>query len=219
MSKRVRPSAELRRQVLERDKRVCQACGRQLWANVLVDELGETRDDIERTLRDEVAVLRWTHECWKCENSTPIVSYYLTAAYNHSIGDIESLDCMLMERYSFVKRQYSHTRERRVIANSCVHCGSLQGNKYVLDDLLGFLAGYSEARPEVDLYLPNCLSWEDLGLDGLKLPGPRLIERPLPAHVHHVDGDPGNTVLENLVLLCPECHVQVHAELRAQTSD
>ena len=157
MSKRVRPSAELRRQVLERDKRVCQACGRQLWANVLVDELGETRDDIERTLRDEVAVLRWTHECWKCENSTPIVSYYLTAAYNHSIGDIESLDCMLMERYSFVKRQYSHTRERRVIANSCVHCGVLRGppgSRPVpaqLPELGGPGAGRPQAaRPPVD---------------------------------------------------------------------
>ena len=167
--------------------------------------------------RDDIAVLRWTHKCWKCEETTPIVSYYLTAAYNHSIGDIESLDRMLMERYSFVRRQYSHTRGGRVIANSCVHCGSLQGNHYVLEDLVDFLSGNSEAHAEVDLYLPNCLTWEDLGLGGHDLQ-PYWSVAPLPTRMHHKDGDPGNTVLENLLLLCPDCHVKVHAELRALSS-
>lgn len=32
--------------------------------------------------------------------------------------------------------------------------------------------------------------------------------------VHHLDGDPKNHVLENLKLLCRQCHVNTHVEMR-----
>lgn len=215
MTKRASMSSTLRQQVFERDGTTCQRCRKQLWANVLVDDLVETREDIQRTLRDEIAVLRWTHECWQCTKITPIVSYYLEAAYNHSIGDIESLDRMLMERYGFVKRQCSHTLERTVIANSCVHCGAHQGNHFVLEDLLAFLTGEAEGEPYVDAYLPNCLTREDLWREDTEL-APKWVEQPLLAHVHHKDGDPRHNILDNLELLCPPCHKRVHAERRAE---
>jgi len=30
------------------------------------------------------------------------------------------------------------------------------------------------------------------------------------SHIHHIDGNPKNNKLENLILLCPNCHSQFH---------
>ena len=32
------------------------------------------------------------------------------------------------------------------------------------------------------------------------------MNRPIPLEVHHIDGDKNNNQLENLQLLCPNCH-------------
>jgi len=56
--------------------------------------------------------------------------------YNKSIGDVPKLDAMLLAKYPFVNRIYSKTQRKEVTANTCIHCGSLQGNHFTGQSLL-----------------------------------------------------------------------------------
>jgi len=38
-------------------------------------------------------------------------------------------------------------------------------------------------------------------------------------HFHHIDGDPSNTTLRNIVFLCSKCHDLVHKMARAKLKD
>jgi hypothetical protein len=85
----------------------------------------------------EIKIYKWENYCWKCKKMTPRVSYSFEYKYDYSIEEIHKLDEILLKEYPFVKRIYSKTLEEEVIANTCIHCGSLQGNCFIREELLG----------------------------------------------------------------------------------
>lgn len=86
--------------------------------------------------RTKIPIYKWDTHCWKCGKTTPHISYDFDCGSDRSIGDLLLLDIKLMELYPFVKKIYSHTMQHEVIANTCIHCGSLQGNFFILEDLV-----------------------------------------------------------------------------------
>ncbi len=86
--------------------------------------------------RTKIPIYQWDGRCWKCGKITPHVSYDFDCGSSHHIGDLSLLDKKLMELYPFIKRVYSHAMKQEVIANTCIHCGSLQGNFFILEELV-----------------------------------------------------------------------------------
>lgn len=110
-----------------------------------------------------------------------------------------------MQKYPFVKRTFSKTRREEVIANTCVHCESLQGNWFIMEDLIDM--AHNRDMKLIDLVLPNNLTAEDLHIN-------REDYKPMMTslgHIHHKDGNPKNNDPGNLVLLCRDCHAKIHS--------
>lgn len=194
---------ELKNRVWSRDNGVCQKCGRKLFRDpykTIVEEL---------LALNEIPIFKWSKKCWKCQRKTPIVSYVFSVGYSFNLGDIEKLDEVLMHRYSFVKRVFSKTRGCEVIANTCVHCGSLQGNFFIVEDLIdmGAEPNGENMSELIDIVLPNNLAPEDLGFEKGE-PNPFWSRLPSFGHIHHKDGNQENNNLDNLILLCRNCHAR-----------
>lgn len=194
---------KLRHEIWQRDQSTCQKCKRKLFD---IEDLKETTSNALRSI-DEIPVYKWSRECWKCGKETPAVSYYLELNFFYSIGEIEKLDRFLRENYSFVKEKYSKTMGRRVIANVCVHCGSLQGNWFISREIFEMCVDDIDFVKLIDQTIPNTLIVQDLpnGHD-LGLIKRRLTEL---GEVHHKDGNPENDNPDNLILLCVKCHGKI----------
>jgi len=150
---------DLRNKIWERDKGTCRKCGRNLTSVIYPIEIIKE----ELSTISEITVLKWHQHCWKCGNETPVVSYNFTDGYyDRKIGDVDKLDTILMEKYSFVKRKYSHTRGEEVIANTCIHCYALQGNFYVGQDLFEMRCEEVDLDKLIDIMIPNELKPVDL---------------------------------------------------------
>lgn len=178
----------------------CQVCQAELYE---VEE-STILDDIERL--KELPIYKWDQVCWKCSKITPIVTYSFVLDYNKSIGDVPKLDAMLLAKYPFVKRIYSYTRGVEVTANTCIHCGSLQGNHFTGQSLLYF--DDDSLKDKIDSILLCDFEQSDFDLDEGALEP--MVSRSSSGHVHHIDKNPENNVLSNLVLLCSSCHRKVH---------
>ena len=203
---------EIRGKVWERDNYSCQRCSKQLFKIETIEPFKEISEELQDL--KEIQIYKWERECWKCKKKTPRVSYYLSAGFNYRIGEIEKIDIILMENYPFVKKIYSKTMEQDVIANTCVHCGSLQGNWFIGEDIVSDII-YQGL--DIDKILPNNLTLEDLALneeDPMFQPYPEIKAF---GHVHHVDGDRTNNRLENLLLLCPSCHKRADIERKKKS--
>jgi len=190
---------KLRYDVWKRDKGVCQNCKRKLSLDPY-EEIVEELSDLK-----EIPIFKWFKKCWKCQKETTIVSYDFTVGFSFHLGDVEKLDEILMRKYPFVKRTFSKTRREEVIANTCIHCGSLQGNWFIMEDLIDM--AYNRDMKLIDLVLPNNLTAEDLRLN-------REDCKPMMTslgHIHHKDGNPKNNDPNNLVLLCRDCHAKIHS--------
>lgn len=198
---------ELRNRIWSRDKGVCQNCQRKLFADPhekVVEKLSSLK---------EIPIYKWFKECWKCQKETPLVTYDFEGFFStFHIGDIEKLDRVLMQKYSFVKKTFSKTMGCEVIANTCVHCGSLQGNWYVMEDLLEM--HYNENMNDlIDIVLPNNLTFEDL-YDPEDFRDESFSLKLSTGHIHHKDGNPENNNPTNLILLCRDCHAKIQSQLR-----
>ncbi|MGG3523667.1 topoisomerase DNA-binding C4 zinc finger domain-containing protein [Bacillus pseudomycoides] len=90
-------------------------------------------------------IYKWERLCWKCGKNTEVYSYYLHYQLLKSstktnvvvfagIGDIESVDNYLTNKYPSIQLKYSKTINSIYIANSCIHCNALQGKNYIVDD-------------------------------------------------------------------------------------
>lgn len=90
--------------------------------------------------RTKIPIYMWDAHCWKCGLYTPHVSYYFECGscegLSHHIGDLPLLDKKLTEFYFFIKKTYSYTMQEDIIANTCIHCESLQGNFFILEELI-----------------------------------------------------------------------------------
>ena len=84
----------------------------------------------------EIKIYKWEFPCWKCGKKTPRVSYSFYYRFDYSIGNIKKLDQLLLEEYTFIQETFSKTRGENVIANVCIHCGDLQGNWFIMEELM-----------------------------------------------------------------------------------
>lgn len=195
---------KIRTEVWKRDNGICQHCKKKL---VSVNKY-DPNHDVETKLSElnKIPVYKWTHSCWKCKKETPIVSYHIQVGYNYIIGDIEKLDLELMKLYPWVKRTFSKTMGREVVANTCVECQAIQGNWFVMEELIEFEA-IGSLENQKDTFLSIHLNRKDLKFDE---PIEEMFVRLREGHIHHLDKDPTNNDLSNLILLCSSCHRKVH---------
>lgn len=208
----------LRNLVWERDKGVCQICKRKLYE--ILEPLN-AKDFVVGGLSalNEIPIFKWSKKCWKCGKETPVVSYDFAAGYNYHIGDIEKLDTALMEKYSFVEQVFSKTMGCMVIANICIHCGSLQGNWFIGEDLLEMPYGV-DMNELIDLVLPNNLEAADLlpEEESESAEVKSLKVRLSIGHIHHKDLNWENNDPNNLILLCENCHSVLHSHIGKKTT-
>lgn len=91
-------------------------------------------------------IYRWEKECYRCGKKTPVYSYYLDydladldelfslAGPNVGLGDLSYVDEILSKKIPTIQMRYSKTTHSKYMANTCEHCGALQGRNYVVDD-------------------------------------------------------------------------------------
>jgi hypothetical protein len=199
----------LRNEVLKRDKGICQICQKKLFKTLTV-----VRDDYEEAVAmlssiKEIPIYKWKRKCWNCERETLIVNYDLQLDSHFSLGnmgDFEKLDEILIEKYPFVKKVFSKTQGREVIANTCVHCGSLQGSWFIIEDIHEKEAEGEDMNKMIDIVLSNKLTPEDLLIQKGSPKSYEATEITKPYEIHHKDWNWENNELSNLVLVCKECH-------------
>lgn len=193
---------EIRNEVWLRDEGTCQKCGKKLFDIKIINPYNEILEELQSL--KEIKIYKWERSCWKCKKKTPRVSYDVVVGYSYHIGSIQKIDEKLMEQYPFVKRKFSYTWGKEIIENLCIHCGELQGNFYISEELL-FLR-YEGLDNFIDIAMPNTLKIEDLDIDWGDPMFQEYEEIEKFGHIHHIDGDRTNNNLENLILLCYSCH-------------
>ncbi len=205
---------EIREIIWKRDGNKCRDCGRVL-VNI-IDEYKETKILLSDPLC--IPIYKFIRKCWKCNMDTPIITYcYDTHVGLITIGSVDKLDKLLMEKYSSIKTKYSRTMEQDVIANICINCGVLLGNYFVHDELLDDIADEMEFSNNIIDKIEILLSPEDLSIDN---DGSFIFsEQESFGHVHHIDHDRDNNNLDNLILLCRDCHIKRHKNDRRIGSD
>jgi 5-methylcytosine-specific restriction endonuclease McrA len=79
------------------------------------------------------------------------------------------------------------------------------------------VAGYAEDWAEIALNIKRAAGYRCSRCDRQCLPATNSyrhldlsLRRALSAQVHHIDGNPGNNHLSNLVCLCAGCHLRMH---------
>lgn len=94
--------------------------------------------------RQGLYIYAWKRTCWKCKKETVVYSYYLGYQIKQAypdyswdimgVGYIPYLDVIIAKKYPALKVCYSRTVDESYMANTCEHCGALQGRNYVVDD-------------------------------------------------------------------------------------
>lgn len=196
--------SEIRRTIWKRDKGICQDCRLKLYEEINITE--ELIDAVNLSLCN-VDILKYEKICWKCNKLTTIVTYDEILDGNIHIGDVEKIDKILEEKYPSVKKTFSKAQEKEVIANTCIHCGSIQGNFFIGEDLMDV----PKLGCIVDSTIETNLKPEDFGLDEKN---PYIEEEEIGglAEVHHIDKNRENNNLNNLILLCKNCHLERHGK-------
>ncbi|MDR5591126.1 topoisomerase DNA-binding C4 zinc finger domain-containing protein [Christiangramia sp. SM2212] len=96
-------------------------------------------------IEEGIQVFKWQKVCYGCKKKTDVYSYFLfyqlekldesySAAYGLGVGDVPWIDSYLKNNISTVKDCYSKIINSTYTANTCQHCGRLQGKNYVVDD-------------------------------------------------------------------------------------
>jgi len=84
----------------------------------------------------------WEKVCYKCQNKTPVYSYYLDydlggildVGFAIGLGDLGYIDKLLSSEIPSIRIRYSKTTNSKYVANTCKHCNALQGRNYVVED-------------------------------------------------------------------------------------
>ena len=91
-------------------------------------------------------IYHWDKECYKCRKKTTVYSYYLDydladldeffsmGGPTIGLGDLSYVDELLSKQIPTIQLRYSNTTKSKYMANTCEHCGALQGRNYVVDD-------------------------------------------------------------------------------------
>jgi hypothetical protein len=111
----------------------------------------------------KIAVIKYHKKCWNCSKETPIVTYDIVWDYNYKIGDQPKLDEQLMNKYSFVKKRYSKSHDQEVVCNVCEHCDSIQGNYFIMEDLIEMAyINEKEKKDMIDSYIEDNTTDEEV---------------------------------------------------------
>ena len=196
---------KLREMIWNRDENKCRDCGK------LLVKIFDEYENYNKILSDiqNINVYKFDRKCWKCNNNTPIITYSYRINYEtKTIGSINKIDILLLNKYPIIKIKYSNTMKEEVIANVCINCGELQGNYYIWDELIDDIVDCLDLNQYLIDTINIKLSPEDLGIenDGTFI----FDEKESFGHVHHIDHNRDNNNLDNLILLCRDCYIKRH---------
>lgn len=91
-------------------------------------------------------IYHWDKQYYKCGQTTTVYSYYLDydladldevfsmGGPTVGLGDLSYVDEWLSRQIPTIRMRYSNTTRSKYMANTCEHCGALQGRNYVVDD-------------------------------------------------------------------------------------
>ncbi|MBC1802176.1 topoisomerase DNA-binding C4 zinc finger domain-containing protein [Listeria booriae] len=129
---------------------------------------------VENFIKEKgIKIYCWGKICWKCSKTTPVISYFLNYELEEldsylgmlgpiGLADLESVDRLLEQVIPSIKECYSYTTKSTYIANTCEHCGSLQGRNYVVDDPHEIITDLWHNH-DMEKYLYGVLSVEEVG--------------------------------------------------------
>lgn len=100
-------------------------------------------------LKKGLAIYEFETECWKCHKHIKVISYFPIFDLCNIDSNIEKIkemkvirlsildgiDKMLEEEYSHIKEVYSKKAGFSYTANTCEHCGALQGSTMALSNV------------------------------------------------------------------------------------
>ena len=121
--------------------------------DVIVDTFQNDASELER-----IRIFRWMVECGNCNKLTPYISYFIgfQGVILGTIGEIPKLDNLLLEKSSIIGKKKSEYTGDTVVANLCIHCGHIQEDSFILDEII-----HNVDIDNIDGYLPNILTNED----------------------------------------------------------
>lgn len=202
-----------RRVVLNKYNGVCADCGLKLYIDAEIAKEQSYEQILEcfsqwKKDMPEINIYSYFHECWKCHKPTQIMTYNFDYFGSCTLGHFNIIDQQLLGKFSTIKKTWSNTMESEVIANVCQHCGALQGNFYLGQDLM------HEPKLKKVGAVPNLIEIENLHtkeeLNPERKPEKKNVRIFKEPHVHHVDNNPANNDINNLILLCRDCHKKRH---------
>ncbi len=169
----------------------CEDCGKKLFERILVQMPSGK-------LTFQVRV--WNgHECWRCNLPGRVLLVFDNQECGYSYIESVKLGEAIRRRYPFFRPGYSNTMEMSYYSNHCQRCGALHGDHFVhlwaIDSPERWENFHSEPVPGVVEYTEPTSWWT---------------RRFLPFHIHHVDGNPSSNSVDNLRILCVDCHKKVH---------
>lgn len=184
---------ETRRAAWQRANSRCEQCAKPLVTRKVVRVAAS---------KLEFVMHLWSgHACWRCHHKGRVLMLYDTDHYGESFLQRRDVGTLLKQRYPFFHLGYSETMGMEYYANHCENCGALQGDHYVREWVMDCEAeGKKPGHVEI---LPGIAKWRDPY---------SYVERKFLHNIHHVDGDPSNTSLENLAILCVDCHRLAHSK-------
>lgn len=173
----------------------CEECSRLLAKEVIVRN--------PEILADELLVRVLPYSCWRC--SGPMEAVHVQWGYRgKDLGFIvevtdQEMGAALESRFPWFKPSYSKTVGYSYYGNRCPECDALQGHFFVTETAIAQVSDKIDAE---ELRLP----WKVVELE------PAYEETHVRrwGHLHHSNGDPGDNRLENIQLLCIQCHRNQH---------
>lgn len=214
---------ELKIKVWERDKSQCQGedCGFPLDIYEEETVISNSQDTYGKLILElgkdrEIPVYSWLQLCHRCKKHTEVSTYYFELDYNIMLGDNPFLDEEMKKRYATVHLTYSNTMQSKVIANKCQHCSALQGNFFVRQTFLELTPAIKKGTFKPIDTIKHTVTIDDFSEPILESREPvrtTLKRKIRTGVVHHINADPYDNRLDNLLLLCTKCHRKAHAKL------
>ena len=167
-----------------RAKNRCEDCDRPVAATKQVSYPAVWAEARMRVYED--------YGCWNChKNCTVILVEFGETNIDSWLCD-DDIGRAINKLYPMFFWDYSRTLQTHYWANHCPNCGALQGGNAIMENegpgkivpLSGFRRKVEDAYRET-----KQVRW---------------------GHFHHVDGNPGNNAIENILWLCVRCHDARH---------